>query len=117
MRSGKRDGGNANLVWEQARLRFHSSRQCQRRAERGQGEVPSNRSVRRPGQMGDAIFFAVARHAKFETGIAQFGGAACRTFVQRLFFTARLDFETLAPDSDFFSLPQMLDHTGAEENE
>ena len=58
--------------------------------------------------MGDAIFLAVARHAEFETGIAQFRGAARRTFVQRLFFIARLDFETLAPDSDFFSLPKPL---------
>src|SRR6202171_2881269 len=79
--------------------------------------IASNRSIRRPGQMGETIFFSVTRHAKFEARIAQFRLATGRTAMQRFLVGTRLNLKTLASNGDLFALPQLLNHAGPEEDE
>jgi hypothetical protein len=67
--------------------------------------------------MREAIFFPIARNAEFEIGIAQFRGAAGRTFMKRFFFAPGLDFETFPPSGHFFAMSHLLDHLRPEEDE
>src|SRR2546423_6298384 len=67
--------------------------------------------------MGQTIFLAVARHAKFEARIRQFRRAAGRAFVERLVVSPRLELETLAATGNLCALPKPLNRFRPEKDE
>src|SRR5260370_7867881 len=67
--------------------------------------------------MRHAIFLAIARDAKIEIGIGQFGCAADRAFVKRFGFAARVIFKTFPAAGDFVTMPRSINKFGSEENQ
>ena len=67
--------------------------------------------------MRHAIFLAIARDAKIEIGISQFGCAADRAFVKRFGFAARVIFKTFPAAGDFVTMPRSINKFGSEENQ
>ena len=67
--------------------------------------------------MRHAIFLAIARDAKIEIGIGQFGCAADRAFVKRFGFAARVIFKTFPAGGDFVTMPRSINKFGSEENQ
>src|SRR5438128_10394786 len=77
----------------------------------------SARGGLRRRQMRHAIFLAIARDAKIEIGIGQFGCAANRAFVKRFGLAARVIFKTFPPAGDFVTMPRPINKFGSEENQ
>src|SRR5438445_10457602 len=67
--------------------------------------------------MRHAIFLAIARDAKIEIGISQFGCAADRAFVKRFGFAARVIFQTFPAAGDFVTMPRSINKFGSAENQ
>src|SRR5207245_8942260 len=67
--------------------------------------------------MRHAIFLAIARDAKIEIGIGQFGCAANRTFVKRFGFAARVIFKTFPAAGDFVTMPRSINKFGSPETQ
>ena len=64
-----------------------------------------------------AIFFAVARDAKFEIGIAQLRRAADGASVKRFIFAARTILKTFSANGDFMTMARSRKKLGPEKDQ